>query len=624
MTKKNDINTVWDSQILGAGLLLSLVIVSCANGSNGPDPMGADEKKVSELEIERALERNRTMDAPAAQRSSNKDSNYRKIYDFGENLSAAHLRSGGLLIDFGTPARHKYTLGDWKTGFYGDYSRNGTTFSYMSSSVAHIFFDVFSSESQGGKIVFRVRGHGSEQAGIYLNGKYIGTIELPPGEFGYASVDASGKVIVGQNDLMIRCKRRSRVPDGPSAALALDYVRIMPENAKGGPAAASYDAVRFPDPAGGSDNIVLAPGESLTFNLPIPKNARLLGSAHTRVGGEIGHLAVVAIHGNQTEKLLGESDVGENAWRINMDLNDLSGRMIGMTLRASRGEVILRDVGLFLSHPDGKKAPGKFKARNFVLIVIDTLRADKLALYNDRTRVRTDYLNTLGAEAMVFDKALAPENWTKPSVVSILSGIYPTTHKTQDDRSKLPSSVVIAPEHFKKLGFATAGFVANGYVSRKFGFKRGWDTWTNYVRESKRNRAKYVVDDTIDWLESRPADKPFFLYVHTIDPHVPYIPPQKYWMLYDKGPYTGPVQAAQTAKLLEAVKSGKQTLTDRDKFRLEALYDGEITYHDDHLARLHDALQRMGLLEDTLIVVTSDHGEEFFEHGKVGHGHSLY
>jgi arylsulfatase A-like enzyme len=225
---------------------------------------------------------------------------------------------------------------------------------------------------------------------------------------------------------------------------------------------------------------------------------------------------------------------------------------------------------------------------------------------------------------MVFDRALAPENWTKPSVASILSGVYPTTHKTQDDRSKLPSSVVIAPEHFQKLGFETAGFVANGYVSRKFGFKRGWDTWTNYVRESKRNRAEYVVDDAIAWLESRPKEKPFFLYVHTIDPHVPYIPPRKYWTLYDNGPYNGPVQPVQTAKLLEKVKSGKLTLSDRDTSRLEALYDGEITYHDDQIVRLHDALKRMGLLDDTLIIVTSDHGEEFFEHGKVGHGHSLY
>ena len=134
---------------------------------------------------------------------------------------------------------------------------------------------------------------------------------------------------------------------------------------------------------------------------------------------------------------------------------------------------------------------------------------------------------------MVFDRALAPENWTKPSVASMLSGIYPTTHKTQDDRSRLPSSVVLASEHLQKHGFETAGFVANGYVSRKFGFKRGWDTWTNYVRESKRNRARYVVDDAIAWLESRPKDKPFFLFVHTIDPHVPYIPPKKYWSVYD-------------------------------------------------------------------------------------------
>jgi arylsulfatase A-like enzyme len=238
--------------------------------------------------------------------------------------------------------------------------------------------------------------------------------------------------------------------------------------------------------------------------------------------------------------------------------------------------------------------------------------------------VRTHTLDEIAAESMVFERALAPENWTKPSVASLLSGLYPDTHQTQDDRDKLPTSVVTVAEHLRSLGFATSGFVANGYVSAKFGFRDGWDAWTNYVREHKANRAQFVMDDVVAWLDGRDREKPFFLYVHTIDPHVPYIPPRKYWSLYDDGPYRGPVQPTKTAKLLEGVKTGRIKLNVRDRIRLEALYDGEITYHDDQLARLKAALARHGLLEDTLLVVTSDHGEEFFEHGLVGHGHSLY
>ncbi|MBW2535539.1 MAG: sulfatase, partial [Deltaproteobacteria bacterium] len=259
-----------------------------------------------------------------------------------------------------------------------------------------------------------------------------------------------------------------------------------------------------------------------------------------------------------------------------------------------------------------------------VVVLIDTLRADRLASYNPETRVRTDHLDRLAKEAVLFERCTTPENWTKPAIASLLSGLYPETHRTKGDRDTLPASVVMASEHFRELGFATAGFVANGYVSGKFGFEEGWGTWTNYVREGKRNRAQFVVDDAVAWLGRRPAGKPFFLYVHTIDPHVPYIPPKDYWREYDPAPYNGPVSPTQTAKLLEQVKTGKVKLNERDKIRLEALYDGEITYHDDHLARLYEALDRAGLLDDTLLVVTSDHGEEFFEHGSVGHGHSLY
>jgi arylsulfatase A-like enzyme len=180
------------------------------------------------------------------------------------------------------------------------------------------------------------------------------------------------------------------------------------------------------------------------------------------------------------------------------------------------------------------------------------------------------------------------------------------------------------PELLGERGFYTGSFIANGYVSDRFGFRQGWDTYRNYIREGRRTPAQYVSSDVIAWLDERPQDRPFFLYVHMIDPHVPYRPPSEFLAMYDPAPYRGPISFDGDPTLLENVKSGRIRLQPRDRERLEALYDGEISYHDVHFNALLDALARRDLLEDTVIVFTADHGEEFWDHGSVGHGHNVY
>ncbi len=600
--------------------LLSIILLSCGNGGGVPEPREAtdDAKAEDPVPVRSRAPKPVKPVAPPPKKT------HTMIFDFAKNLARAHLRSGGLLIDFGTPSRQKHTFGDWKSGWRGDFTEKGVTYSYMAQNAATIFFDVTAEEVGDARITLRARPVGSKKGRVYLNGEYAGAFELSDGEFGHATVEASGGLRPGSNQIMIRCNGKKKAEDGKKAALAVDYVRVTPSVAAHSTAAASWDAVRFPDPSGGKVGIVLTTGESLTFNLPIPAGARIRGEARSRTLDTKGRLEIIANTDDSAKQPLLEREISDRTSTFNIPMTGLEGQVAALTFRAAAGEVVLRGTGLFEPIRAVTKASGKPRAKNFVLILIDTLRADRLSFYNKQTRVRTDYLDRLGKESMIFDRALAPENWTKPSVASLFSGLYPDTHHTQDDRDKLPDSIVTTAEHLSTLGFATAGFVANGYVSSKFGFKQGWATWTNYVREHKANRAKYVVEDAVSWLESRPTDKPFFLYVHTIDPHVPYIPPRKYWSLYDSGRYQGPVQPTQTAKLLEKVKTRKIRLTERDKIRLEALYDGEITYHDDQLVHLHEALEKHDLLDDTLVVVTSDHGEEFFEHGSVGHGHSLY
>jgi arylsulfatase A-like enzyme len=128
----------------------------------------------------------------------------------------------------------------------------------------------------------------------------------------------------------------------------------------------------------------------------------------------------------------------------------------------------------------------------------------------------------------------------------------------------------------------------------------------------------------LEWLDSRPQDKPFFLYVHTIDPHVPYKPPEHFLNMYDSAPYSGVVDFKRDGTLLENIKIGRTKLNARDKEHLVALYDAEISYHDAHFASMIEGLERRGLSDNTMIVITADHGEEFWDHGSVGHGHSVY
>jgi arylsulfatase A-like enzyme len=562
----------------------------------------------------------------AAKKQAEPDEDLEPVYDFAENVAQAHVRSGGMLVDFGTPSRHKHTIGDWKTGWRGDFSAEEVTFSYVAASPARVYFNAHPDEADaaGGRVTIRARAIGSTKGRIFLNGKLIGSAEFPKDEFAHATIDFDRPLRKGRNELLLRFDRRRPGHDGRGAAIAVDYIRVVPTDSDSGPAASAFDAVSFPDAAGGVPGLVLAAGESLTYYVPIPPGAAIRGRARARgqVGG--GKLEVRVATDDGQEPLVAHVDVGDESGLVRLGLAELAGRTAAITLAAVGGEIVLVGCAVMAEKVGAAPAPGAVKAKNFVLVLIDTLRADHLKLYASGTRVQTDYMDRLGQESMVFDRAWVQENWTKPSVATMLTGLYPETHRTKNEKHKLPRSVVLASEHFRALGFATAGFVANGYVSHKFGFREGWDIWRNYVREGKANRAKFVADDAIAWLGRRPKDKPFFLYIHTIDPHVPYIPPRKYRDLYDANPYKGQVEPSGTAKLLERIKTGDTKLSGRDKFRLEALYDGEITYHDDNLARVHEALAEAGLLDDTLIVVTSDHGEEFFDHGSVGHGHTVY
>ena len=270
---------------------------------------------------------------------------------------------------------------------------------------------------------------------------------------------------------------------------------------------------------------------------------------------------------------------------------------------------------------------------NVILVTIDTLRADHLGCYG-YDRPTSPFIDSLAADGTLFADTSAPAAWTKPSTATILTGLHPSRHGAlhHGSRLELPDGEQTLAEAFRSQGYATAGFVTNPNIKTIFDFDRGFDTYFDSPVEDTITRAamrdslfgrvvmslsryqfnwKYENDifDTnrhvMAWLDANHS-QPFFLYVHYIDPHIPYTPPEQYRREFDREHEGFPLF------------NRRKELVGIDR------YDGEIRYTDDGIRQLVDRLKSLDAWEDTLIVFTSDHGEEFFEHDVMGHGFSLY
>ncbi|HEX6901019.1 MAG TPA: sulfatase [Thermoanaerobaculia bacterium] len=257
------------------------------------------------------------------------------------------------------------------------------------------------------------------------------------------------------------------------------------------------------------------------------------------------------------------------------------------------------------------------RPRNVVLYLVDTLRADHLGCYGYGKPVspRTD---AFAREATLFRRAVAQSPWTRPSMATILTGLLPRTHGVNLKRHALPPEAVTLAEALKQQGYATAGFVTNGNVARSFGFAQGFDTYELLPR--KRSAATDVSARAAAWLEKR-TDAPFFLYLHTVQPHAPYNPPEPFRRRF--APQIRD-EALTRMRFLRRLQQGKIPATPEVRRDLLALYDAEIATNDAAFGELIDLLVREGLWEDTMIVFVSDHGEEFLDHGGWEHGKTLH
>ncbi len=267
----------------------------------------------------------------------------------------------------------------------------------------------------------------------------------------------------------------------------------------------------------------------------------------------------------------------------------------------------------------GLGACRKERPPNVLLIVVDAWRAERLGVYGAK-RPTTPALDTLAAESVVFDRAYAAAPWTKPSVASILTGLYPSGHGLRGIRRKLVGEVASLPTLLGRRGYATAGVVANALLSAKAGFGQGFEVY----REDQARGAAYVsseglTEEAIAELDRMAAsERPFFLYVHYFDPHADY---RRHAGVGFAGAAAGRLHGDEPYAEVLRLQS---TMTPEEVEFVRAEYDEELRHTDDSVGALLAHLRSVGRWADTLVVVTADHGEELHDRGVFGHTRSLY
>jgi arylsulfatase A-like enzyme len=300
---------------------------------------------------------------------------------------------------------------------------------------------------------------------------------------------------------------------------------------------------------------------------------------------------------------------------------------VGIALSIGLPVSLLFGAGRLIAAPPPRSRP------DIILVTIDALRADHVSRYG-YARLTTPLIDAFSRDAVVFTDAIAQAPYTKASIASLMTGLYPTAHKTVTASvpfpetmtghlttapiltDVLPSNVTTLAEALHSGGYRTLGFTANPFLISDFGFARGFDTFGFFPGPDFAS-ADHVVNDVIDLVDTVDP-RPMFLWVHLMEPHSPYTPPASVKGTF---PLRGqPEPIASTVSIPDWLLPGSP----RDLREYVDSYDDEIAAADVAVDRLLRQLHDVRRTDNTVVVVTADHGEQFLDHGGWEHSSSLY
>lgn len=523
-----------------------------------------------------------------------------------DNRHTAHrLVDGQLAIDAGDVGFARYTrfgmpVPRWQLARTVDGERAA-----IADRLASLELPLANGQAVVTELTLRVHGEAKQTVTLKVHGKKAGSVKLDGGWQTVSVPLDKVKLVAGENQVVMETT-------GGKGKVALAWLRFG-------------DATDDPRPAASfsGDTIELAKDASLAWYVPVPEGAQLVG--------EVAAPCHVEVTARANDESMAGGLLGSEG---RVDLTPIAGKVARLVLTARDcPRATIQHARITLHGPEPQPLPASEPPKLVILWVMDALRADKIPIFTPGARAQTPSFDELATSSAVFRQYYVQGNESQTSHSSVFTSLYPAVHNVrlagEGGTWRIERRFNVIGDELKKAGFTTLAVTGNGYVNEDGGYARGFDDFRNMMRETGVENGvifgQTIVDAALAKL-GKHRGEPAFLFLGTIDTHGPWIARKPWIDIYSPGPYHGPFQEFGTAKDL-GFRPGRMGCSiippKEDIERLRAIYDSAVSYHDQQLGRLVKQLKDWGIWDQTLLIVTADHGEELFEDTRCGHGGSL-
>jgi arylsulfatase A-like enzyme len=532
-----------------------------------------------------------------------------------DNRHAAHRAvAGELVVDASDVGFARYTrfgipAPRWKIGAVVDGERAA-----IAERLASLELPLSAEAARAAtQLTARVHATGKQSVTLRINGKNLdrkAAVPLDPGWQTIAIAIPPNRLVAGENQLVVETAGRGQ--------LALAWLRVGAIAPPGDDDPRTH--ARF-DAAG--DALELGAGASLAWYVTIPNSATLVG--------EVAAPCRVDVTARASDDSQAAGVLGGDIERV--ELGALAGKVVRLELTARdcpRARVVHPHVALV--GPEPHALPTGEPPRYVILWVWDAVRADRIPLFQPGARTQTPTLDELAQSGVAFRQFYVQGNESQTSHSSMFTALYPAVHEVrlagQGGVSFIRKQFPVLAAELADAGYATLAVTGNGYVNSDSGYNRGFREFKNPMRDDNNMNpviyGKTIVDMAMKRLDAH-RDEPTFLFLGTIDNHSPWIARRPWVDIYSphyKGPFVD-IGTAEGLGLAADSMGCAVTPPKEDIERLVAIYDSAISYQDRELGRLVAQLKSWGIWDQTMLLVTADHGDELFEDGRCGHGGSL-
>ncbi len=471
---------------------------------------------------------------------------------------------------------------------------------------------------------------------ISLNNEYINTINLKNGMHAYTSMLPDSKLRMGKNELRFDYAYSTKIPGPDKRSMSVRFESITFEN--------NHKSRKDYLILTKSGNLKQYPGSSFTYANRFDSPARII--IDYKAKGNIEPVLKVSKQGHPSF----QRTLPFNKSHVEYDISLIDNAFVKMEFILSgdkqKGSIMWKRIVLCAQEVAADKtnnvevldsvvADYEFERVNkpdIVIYIIDALRSDHLGCYGYE-RNTTPNIDAFARENTLFTNAFANASWTRASGATILTGLLPKNHKTMAQDSVLPADFITLAETLKEQGYYTVGFNTNGNVGREFGLVQGFDKFVSLPedleRESIHVRSDVLNEKIFEFLNrfyQRPKKQPLFLWIWSSDPHDPYTPPSSVSSYFDIDKYEHlDPKFRLLSEFTKKVKENQFAWPSQSAVNyLKTLYDQEILFNDISFGKLIERLKKTELYEDSVLILTADHGQEFREHNWFGHGKTLF